>query len=97
MTSKRLHSALLDAQLLAGGQRQVDLGFDLEAASGPAVAITAMQIARPLLPLRVRRADADERAAHRRRIDALQRAGRCLWPVELDREDVHADSTAVMA
>lgn len=91
-TTRTLHGALLDAEILAdvylamtGGQ--VDLGLSL---AGPAVAAegdTPLLAERPAL--RVLRASAAETAAHQARLEAIrERSGKCLW-LELE-----ADGTA---
>jgi len=99
---RTLHGALLDAQLLAEvylalTAGQGDLGFDVDVAAGPSESSDAVVVSMPMLALRVRRADAGELAAHRQRLETLQKGGRSLWPAELDREHAHADSTAVVA
>ncbi len=88
-----LHGALLDAQLLAdvylamtGGQSL--LALEQEASSQIRVdgAETAFApLARPLEPLRVVTASAEELLAHAELLKVLQKAsgGRCLWLAEL--------------
>ncbi len=84
---RELHGALLDAQLLTdvylamtGGQGDLSL-------VGPAVPAVAVGLSTPpdtRLALRVRRADADEAAAHAARLQAIDKAsaGRCLWRLD---------------
>jgi DNA polymerase-3 subunit epsilon len=85
---RELHGALLDAEILAdvylamtGGQAALSLGGTEEtaAAGGAAEAIRRLPAGRP--PLAVIRANAEERAAHSRRIEAIDEAsgGNCLW------------------
>ncbi len=83
-SGRDLHGALLDAELLAevylamtGGQ--VDLGLELHApASGRGRTGGAPRVSTD--ELIVVRADAEERAAHRARLEAIKAAaGRCLW------------------
>jgi DNA polymerase-3 subunit epsilon len=81
-----LHGALLDAQILAdvylamtGGQASLQLGGEESTRPGVRRAIRRVDPARP--PLLVVRATAEEQAAHRERLEAIQEAsgGRCLW------------------
>jgi DNA polymerase-3 subunit epsilon len=77
------HGALLDAQLLAEvyllmTAGQGDLGFGEDAAPVARVLRDAAGILRA--PLRVLAADAGELAAHRLRLEAIEKAsGACLW------------------
>lgn len=85
-THRELHGGLLDAQLLAdvylamtAGQSALDLAFDhasTDAAAGNG-AVTAQLTRRP----RILRADAHEKAAHEKRLDALDKAsgGKSVW------------------
>lgn len=83
-SGRDLHGALLDAELLAevylamtGGQ--VDLGLELQAPTSSRGRGGAQQAIDPG-ELIVVRADSEERAAHRARLQAIQAvAGRCLW------------------
>ncbi|HET7299711.1 MAG TPA: DNA polymerase III subunit epsilon [Oleiagrimonas sp.] len=85
-THRELHGGLLDAQLLAdvylamtAGQSALDLAFDQATADGATGnrAITAQLTRRP----RILRADAQETAAHEKRLDALDKASgnRSVW------------------
>jgi DNA polymerase-3 subunit epsilon len=83
-SSRTLHGALLDAEILAdvylamtGGQS--DLGLSFAAADGGAMESTLAAIKdRP--PLVVLSANAEEVSAHEARLQAIQeKAGRCLW------------------
>ena len=83
-SQRNLHSALLDAELLAevylamtGGQ----VAFDLGAAASPAPIRDESHARRGRAALRVIRASAAEREAHRRRLLAIDDAsgGGCLW------------------
>jgi DNA polymerase-3 subunit epsilon len=83
---RELHGALLDAQILAdvylamtGGQASLQLGGDETARPGAKPAIRRVDPDRP--PLTVVRASAEEQAAHREQLEAIQKAsgGRCLW------------------
>lgn len=83
-TSRTLHGALLDAEILAdvylamtGGQ--VDLGLSLEARPEPELPDAVSTVAeRP--PLRVLRASDEEVALHDKRLEAIREvAGRCVW------------------
>ncbi|NIR29278.1 MAG: DNA polymerase III subunit epsilon [Gammaproteobacteria bacterium] len=85
-SQRELHGALLDAEILAdvylamtGGQTTLELyGVARGTAEGPA-ARGRISVERP--PLRVIRANAQEQAAHARRLDALDAAsgGPCVW------------------
>ncbi len=93
---RKLHGALLDAQLLAEvylalTSGQGDLGFEAPtatAAEQPGFASVPMSAA----PRRVLRASADEEAAHRARLQRIAAAtgGRCLWPLPSDEPAVAA-------
>lgn len=81
---RNLHSALLDAELLAevylamtGGQTTLNLGARAE----PEPALHGASPARRALPLRVIRATEAELRAHRQRLDALDESsgGLCSW------------------
>ena len=84
---RKLHGALLDAELLAEvylgmTSGQVDLGLvarhEPEAAAGPAGLAAAFATA----PRRVLRASEAERAAHEARLRKIAgKAGRVLWPL----------------
>lgn len=82
-SGRELHGALLDAQLLAevylaltSGQGDLDLTpAQAETAAAPASIAAGAAGAR-----RVIRADAQELAAHERRLEAIEAvSGRCLW------------------
>ncbi len=87
-SSRTLHGALLDSEILAdvyllmtGGQ--VDLALSLDAAPDP-MALDALDIPRERPALRVLRATDAERAHHEQRLQSiLEQSGTCLW---LDRE-----------
>lgn len=81
---RKLHGALLDAEILAdvylamtGGQTDLGLGFDNLAASDRAE-IDLRGV--PRKPLVVLRANDAEETAHQSRLEAIrENAGRCLW------------------
>jgi DNA polymerase-3 subunit epsilon len=83
-SSRSLHGALLDAELLAdvylamtGGQSDLSLSFDAPAAADPAAAL-GVTTERP--PLVVLRADDAETRAHEARLHAIhEKAGHCIW------------------
>jgi DNA polymerase-3 subunit epsilon len=83
-SSRTLHGALLDAEILAdvylamtGGQSDLGLSFDAPPATD-AVPGNEPPVERPAL--RVLRPTADEAAAHQQRLHAIhERAGHCLW------------------
>lgn len=86
-SARQLHGALLDAQILAdvylamtGGQA----ALLLDASSDPAVRVSAAHrnpLNRTGLKLMVLRASAEEREAHRRKLEAIDKAsdGQSLW------------------
>jgi DNA polymerase-3 subunit epsilon len=83
-SSRTLHGALLDSEILAdvylamtGGQSDLGLSFQ----AGDAVAIDLAQLQRAGRPeLVVVRASDTERAAHEARLRAIEEAhGRCIW------------------
>jgi DNA polymerase III subunit epsilon len=85
-SQRDLHGALLDARILAdvylamtGGQAALLLDAAAEAVAQRATAIRRLDPERP--PLRVIRANADERTAHEARLEAIERAsgGKCVW------------------
>lgn len=86
-SQRTLHGALLDAEILAdlylamtGGQSHLVLEGEREtAAPGQVVAVRRLPAARPRLP--VPRASEEERAAHRARLEAIERqsGGASLW------------------
>ncbi len=86
---RKLHGALLDAELLAEvylalTAGQGDLGLSL-AASGPAFAtVLPMQSAVAGQPRKVLLASAEESAAHRARMERIAKkaGGRTLWPMD---------------
>jgi DNA polymerase-3 subunit epsilon len=91
-SARTLHGALLDAEILldvylamTGGQAALSLSDDNGAALGNSRGTRGAAIARP--PLRVIRPTAEEQAAHRRRLEAIEAGsgGRCVW-LRLDRE-----------
>jgi DNA polymerase-3 subunit epsilon len=80
---RELHGALLDASLLAEAYLaltagQGDLGFASEA---PATAVVRRELDAGAFVLRVQAAGEGELAAHRARLDAIERASRgaCAW------------------
>jgi DNA polymerase-3 subunit epsilon len=83
-SSRSLHGALLDAQLLAdvylamtGGQSDLGLSFDAPPASGPGAGHD-LPDERPALA--VLRANEAETRAHEARLHAIhEQAGHCLW------------------
>jgi len=83
-SSRTLHGALLDAEILAdvylamtGGQSDLGLSFDAPPA---AAALTGHELPAERPALRVLRPTADETAAHDKRLHAIhERAGHCLW------------------
>ncbi len=85
-SQRERHGALLDAEILAdvyvamtGGQVAFKLGIQQSALQGQSPGTESSNAARG--PLRVLRADADERAAHADRLLAIDEAsgGDCLW------------------
>lgn len=87
-SSRTLHGALLDSEILAdvyllmtGGQ--VDLALTLDAAPDPS-ALDALNLSEERPALRVLRATDSERECHEQRLQSiLDQSGSCLW---LDRE-----------
>src|SRR5688572_19129961 len=80
---REVHGALLDASLLAEvylalTAGQGDLGF---AAEAPAAAVVRREVDAGAFALRVLRANESELAAHRARLEAIDRASRgaCAW------------------
>ncbi|QNK01597.1 DNA polymerase III subunit epsilon [Dyella telluris] len=93
-SARDLHGGLIDAQLLAdvyiamtSGQVVLDLGFEGAQEQGAAVALGPMVLDRRP---RVLRADADESAAHEKRLDSLDKSagGTSVWRRE-DAPAVH--------
>jgi DNA polymerase-3 subunit epsilon len=87
-TSRTLHGALLDAQLLADAYLRMtagqgDLGFEAAASERAAPTRAGAELAPSLR--RVLQAGPDEVAAHRERLAKIAKAagGRCLWPEEI--------------
>lgn len=85
---RKLHGALLDAEILAdvylamtGGQTALSLGSAQESTSAGQVDVGIRRLAANRPPLRVIAASADEMAAHEKRLDALEKSsgGNCLW------------------
>ena len=79
---RELHGALLDARILAdvylamtGGQATLELS------RGPADHRTGAYVARPVVPLRVPAASAEELQAHEQMLALIDRSsgGHCLW------------------
>jgi DNA polymerase-3 subunit epsilon len=89
---RKLHGALLDAELLAEvylamTAGQGDLGFGhaaIDTAVAPQLVHAAASVAGQAQPARVQHANADELVAHRARLERIARkcGGRTLWPVE---------------
>ena len=89
-SSRTLHGALLDAEILAdtylamtGGQSSLSLGGQNDSdASGAVVKQTKVSPDRP--QLKVIRADTDELNAHQKRLNDLDQAsgGNCIWNAE---------------
>jgi DNA polymerase-3 subunit epsilon len=84
-SSRDLHGALIDADLLArvylamtGGQTALFLD-ESEANGDDAQGGIAIRASRPDLDLVVVRASADETAAHEAMLDKLREAGDCVW------------------
>lgn len=83
-SSRTLHGALLDAEILAdvylimtGGQ--TDLGLTLDNSSDSAQ-LAGMEVLGPRMPLKVLQASPQERALHQSKLAAIQQqAGECLW------------------
>ena len=83
-SSRSLHGALLDAEILAevylamtGGQVALGLSIEADAGAEPGVGLRPAA-ERPAL--RVLRASPEEAAAHRQRLEAIRdEAGECLW------------------
>ena len=76
-----LHGALLDAEILAdvylamtGGQVTLSLGSNLETGDSTVRAEAPRRLADNRAPLRVIRADGEERAAHQSRLQAIAKA-----------------------
>lgn len=87
-TQRKLHGALLDAQILADvylamTREQVVLGFssDQETAQHHQMTERGASQARPRLPLRVVKASDIENAAHQEYLDLLDKTsgGQCVW------------------
>jgi DNA polymerase-3 subunit epsilon len=85
-SQRDLHGALLDAEILAdvylamtGGQ--VSLSLESRDQPGPAEGSVAAlkRLTDNRAPLRIIRAAGDELAAHQARLDALEKAGGCVW------------------
>ncbi len=89
-SSRTLHGALLDSEILAdvyllmtGGQ--VDLALTLDAAPDPA-ALDALNMPVERPALRVLRANDAERALHEQRLESIRdQSGACLW-LEMERQ-----------
>ena len=85
-SSRTLHGALLDSEILAevylamtGGQRKLSLGADdSESATEQAHTIRRLPVDRPKLT--VIKASADELASHNDKLSAIaKKSGHCLW------------------
>jgi len=93
-SSRTMHGALLDAEILAdvylamtGGQ--TDLGLSFKPGSTVPAGTAAVRTG-PRPPLRVVRATADELSLHAARLESIrQEAGHCLW---LDQEHQAAEN-----
>ena len=85
---RKLHGALLDAELLAevylgmtSGQGDLGLGASGEADTAAAAAATATRLASAAVPRVLRLASAAEEAAHAERLAKIAaKAGKLLWP-----------------
>jgi DNA polymerase-3 subunit epsilon len=81
---RTLHGALLDAEILAEVYLAMTSGqgaLTFEAPDAAAKAgSAARRVARPGHPLRVLRADADERERHAGMLVAIRKSGHCVWP-----------------
>jgi DNA polymerase-3 subunit epsilon len=84
-SARELHGGLIDCQLLAdvyiamtSGQVALDLGFDKGTEEQKTAIVIPVQLSRRP---RVLRADAEEQAAHEKRLDALDKSagGNSLW------------------
>lgn len=91
---RKLHGALLDAELLADvylamTAGQGDLGLSLGEARPAFATALPGEGALAALPRRVLRADAGELAAHAARMEKIARksGGRLLWPAEVEAEE----------
>jgi DNA polymerase-3 subunit epsilon len=86
-SSRTLHGALLDAEILAdvylamtGGQSDLGLSFDAPAAAAGAPAPGGQTFPRDRPALKVLHPSGDELAAHQARLHAIhEKAGHCLW------------------
>ncbi len=83
---RTLHGALLDAELLAevylamtSGQSALAFAEPVKRRDEASRSGHASLESSPDRPLRVLRADAEERASHAARLIALAKGGRCLW------------------
>lgn len=85
-SQRDLHGALLDAQILldvylamTGGQATLSLDAEEEIRDGTSHTHTTLDESRS--PLRLIYPDADELAAHQKRLDAIEQesGGKCLW------------------
>ncbi len=83
-SSRELHGALLDAEILAdlylvmtGGQTSLSLGGDGDSANADAALIRRLAAGR--LPLGVIRASDAELEAHEKKLDEIAGKGSCVW------------------
>lgn len=86
---RKLHGALLDAELLAdvylaltGGQREIELAPRAEAKANEVATVTSIQSR----PRRILRASTDERALHSARLEkiAAKSGGKLVWPTAVE-------------
>ncbi len=79
---RTLHGACLDAQLLAEVYLALTRGQEsLVMAAPPSQPSAATAAFNSTHPLKILRASNEEQAAHRAYLAALQKEGRCLWPL----------------
>ena len=89
-SSRTLHGALLDAEILAdtylamtGGQGSLSLGGESEGDDGVTV-VTQKKVSTDRAVLKVIKADSDELSAHQNRLNDLDKSsgGTCVWNAE---------------
>lgn len=90
-SSRTLHGALLDSEILAevylamtGGQRALSLGSDAEESEGGASGASIRRLSSSRAALRVIRASAEELELHQKKLLAIQKkSGISCWPDDL--------------